>query len=67
MDRVWSLHLVASDVEQLRTARPGKIREPYPFETEDRKLPAAIFWLLQAAIAHNRDGEMEKKGIRPGW
>lgn len=58
------LHLVVSDVEQLRTARPGKIREPYPFETEGRKLSDAILWLFQAAIAHNRDKEMEKDGIK---
>lgn len=65
---VWvgygDLHLVASDVEQLRTARPGKVREPYPFETEDRKLSGAIFWLFQAAISHNRDVEMAKPEIR---
>ena len=58
------LHLAVSDVEQLRNSRPGQIRQPYPFETDGRRLPEAIFWLFQAAIAHNRDQEMEKKGIK---
>ena len=36
----------------------------YPLETPDSRLPDAVFWMYQAAIAFNRDEVMERKGIK---
>lgn len=57
------LYLESSDVSALNNLKNGVgvEREPYPFATKERNLPAPMNWLYQAAFALNRDGDIERK------
>lgn len=53
------LYLRSDDLVALKNLRHGVgvEREPYPFATDGRELPAPLYWLYQAAFSINRDGE----------